>query len=124
MYTEQEIVEYETKYDLKLPKKLRYYLINISDTTNDYCEYKIRLDEPYCPAGDFDYTDPDTDKSYFLQINDLGCARAEYICIKGPQYGRCGEDCDTFFGVSDYSLYNDYLFPPKKKDNSFYSVRS
>ncbi len=45
-YSEEEILNYELKYNIKIPINLRNYLINISRETIGSYPYTITLDEP------------------------------------------------------------------------------
>jgi hypothetical protein len=100
-YSKQEILDYENKYDLELPKFIKKYLTTIS-RENMFGRYPfiIKLDEPYEfyellgdsyePPAYIKSINESLKGSYFIQYNERGCSDSDYLCVKGPFYGRFG----------------------------------
>ena len=112
-YSESEILEFETINNIRIPEELRYYLTVISRETVNHKAYIIELkidtityinEEGYecnyaCNHINHkdDLNKKGCEKNYFMRINERGCAKSDYICVKGNWYGGIG-NCDTLIG--------------------------
>ena len=122
----ETIEKYEHTYNLQLPKRLRNYLLNISSETIGVYSYKIELDEPelifihkikdHCPDlsrhHDLEYDNLSDIKklhelgyyeNYFIKTYVNGCTDDDFLCIKGPKYGRGG----SYRAGGDYFRLDD-----------------
>jgi hypothetical protein len=107
----ETLEKYENTYNLKIPEKFRDYLLNISSETIGYYPYKLKLnDEPMLifihetrgiSADDehaYDEIKTDVKKlhelgyyeNYFIKTHENGCTDDDFLCVKGPKYGRKG----------------------------------
>lgn len=125
-YTEQQIFDFETKHNIKLPEELRSYLTCVSREfrTSSYphtvkLEYysekcMIPLNETiFDDKGDeYDFT------SGMIQIGDGGCSFSDWIVVNGNHYSsvwHCNGDCM----YKDKKSLLEYLLPEFKMNTDF-----